>query len=161
MAGSKLYGKGPSIVPDKKGGVPEGSGAPKAAAKEASKTAAAPPKPAEVKQDAPSGAQPKADLMAGTDGIPVHAMHATDRADLHGRHMLDHKDLQGRHERDHLARSLGHGAEDHPAMASRHNEERRVMHTRHEQEFRQMNTRHAAMPKKDVGTSGTSGTNPK
>jgi len=134
-----MYGKGPRIEDKdvtatiKEGGAPE----PK-------KTASA------GEGDMKRGGDAKADVMAGTDGIPTMHQHSAERTEVHHRHMREHTELHGRHEREHMMRAMGKHHESHEEMNARHHEERRTMHTRHESEFKMLGARH-------VGTGPTDG----
>lgn len=44
------------------------------------------------------GAAPKADPMAGTDGIPVHERHAAERTAMTDGHTKEMKDMHKRHQ---------------------------------------------------------------
>ncbi len=156
MAAKKLYGKGPRIDAAPAKGDVNKSANEQGAKAETAKTAGGD----SVEGDMKSGGDAKADVMAGTDGIPTHHTHIAERLEVHNRHMMEHKDWMHRVERDHLARTLGHGGEDHATMNGRHSIDRRSMHTRHEQEMRQLGSRHALAASSDikdksVGTSGT------
>lgn len=87
------YGKKPHIGPEPKNGdtdssthMAEASGEAKSTAGDDNSTRAAIPDPG-----------PKADVMAGTDGIPVHARHTEEMGATHKRQLTELTDMQARH----------------------------------------------------------------
>lgn len=57
------------------------------------------------------GAAPSSDVMAGTDGIPVHERHATERSEMLQRHMAEMQDMHKRHQKDHDTMTSRHASE--------------------------------------------------
>ncbi len=163
--GSKRYNHGPKIQ-DKEpaGDTVSGGGAPEKASKTAEKTAAS----AKAEDNTPDPG-PKADVMAGTDGIPVmNERHAAQREDAHHQAMRQMQDLHARHQMEQRNHADG-GKED---LHSRHEIERRVMNTNIERAHRAMHQQHenemgksaaapskassgASMSQKNEGSKGT------
>lgn len=104
MASSDRYKKSPKIGEKDK---PKGAGEEPEAKKKAEKTAGDKKPTKHEKTDGEGEGEPKPEIQAGDDGVPVHARHAAERGEMHQRHMREHSEMQGRHEREHMMHDMG------------------------------------------------------
>lgn len=102
----KRYGNGPKIQPAARKDDSEHGVAPTGAAKEAARTAAG-----GVTEGNGGGAASEADVMAGTDGIPVTDRHKRELEDMGARHGDEMADMHKRHKSEQSALYDRHGAE--------------------------------------------------
>lgn len=120
--GEKRYGNPPKIHEKKKPAEkPEEKTEPEKAEASEQKPGDAPVKETEP-EESNEGSAPEANVMAGTDGIPVQDRHMNEMADMHTRHMKEVEDMHKRH------------VDEHGTMHKRHHGERRSMIKRHAKE---------------------------